>query len=94
VTCLLKARIAQPEETAIASKRLGKHVSTAMNATTEELLEVVFSVGSMQRLHKETSWISQENVQAADKSESLVRVAPVEESPLLEATTQQCIVKT
>jgi hypothetical protein len=36
----------------------------AMNATTEELLEVVFSVGFMQRLYKETSWTSHESLQA------------------------------
>jgi hypothetical protein len=64
VTRLLKARKAQPEETAVAREGPGKHVSTAMNATTEELLEVVFSVGSMQRLHKESSWTSHECLRA------------------------------
>jgi hypothetical protein len=49
VTCLLKARIAEP----IAREWLGKHTSamTNMHATTEELLEAVFSVWSVPRLH-------------------------------------------
>lgn len=42
---LPKARIVEPEETAVDRKRLDKHVPTAMNthARTAELLEMVFS---------------------------------------------------
>jgi hypothetical protein len=58
VTCLLKVRIAEPEKMSIARQWLCKHVSMATKscdrhnryATVEELLEAVFSVGSMQRL--------------------------------------------
>jgi hypothetical protein len=41
VTCLLKAGIAKPEETAVARQWLCKHVSAATeaDATLEELLE-------------------------------------------------------
>jgi hypothetical protein len=35
VTCLLKARIAEPEETAVARKRLSKHASAATNTRTQ-----------------------------------------------------------
>jgi hypothetical protein len=63
VTCLLKAGIVEPEEMAVARQWLCKHVSMATNsrdattythATLEEMLEAVFSVGSMQRLYKES----------------------------------------
>jgi hypothetical protein len=63
VTCLLKARIAEPEEMAVAKQWLCKRISTVTNhvteathihATTEKLLEVVFSVGSMQRLYQDS----------------------------------------
>jgi hypothetical protein len=39
----------EPEELAIARQQLGKHISAAMNthATIEEVLDSVFSVGSM-----------------------------------------------
>jgi hypothetical protein len=45
----------EPEETAIAGQHHGKHMSAAMDthATVEELLEAVFSVWSMPRLHGE-----------------------------------------
>jgi hypothetical protein len=45
----LKAAIVEPEETVVVRQRLGKHVPTATNthATTEELLDAVFSMSSM-----------------------------------------------
>jgi hypothetical protein len=48
----------QPEETAIARQRHGKHVSVAvdMHATVEELLEAVFSMWSVPRLYNENLW--------------------------------------
>jgi hypothetical protein len=54
VTCGLKAGIVEQGEVATARQRHDKHVSTAMNqqATTEELLEAVFSVWSSLRLHR------------------------------------------
>jgi hypothetical protein len=44
-----------PEETAVASERLDKHVSAAKNtrATTEETTEAVFSMRSAPRQYKE-----------------------------------------
>jgi hypothetical protein len=44
-----QAGIVEPEETVVASQRLGKHVPAAENthAETEKLLEAVFSVRSM-----------------------------------------------
>jgi hypothetical protein len=44
----LKGRIAEPEGTAIARKRRGKHVPTETDthATIKELLEAVFSMRS------------------------------------------------
>jgi hypothetical protein len=62
VTCLLKARIEELEKTSIARQRLCKHVSIATNHVTtatdthsmiDELLEVVFCIGSMQKLYKD-----------------------------------------
>jgi hypothetical protein len=56
VACLLKARIVKPAETAVASEWLSsRHVNadTDTLATTEELLEAVFSVRSVPRLYKE-----------------------------------------
>jgi hypothetical protein len=56
VTCPLKARIVEPEETAVARQWLRKHVFTATkhvttatntHATSEELLEAAFSVRSV-----------------------------------------------
>jgi hypothetical protein len=43
---------------AIANQCLGKHTPTAtdMPTKTKELLKTVFSVQSMQRLHKEVQW--------------------------------------
>jgi hypothetical protein len=56
VTWLLKAVIAEPEETAIT--RFCKHVFTSTrshdNTITEELLEAVFSAGSVQKLYNKT----------------------------------------
>jgi hypothetical protein len=51
----LKAGIVQPEETFTVRQRLGKHVPAATNtkAKIEELLETVFSVGSVPRLYNE-----------------------------------------
>jgi hypothetical protein len=45
----LKARIVDPEETAVAKQRLSKHIPTATNteAKIEELLKAVFSMLSM-----------------------------------------------
>jgi hypothetical protein len=42
-------RIVEPEETAVAMQRLGKHVPAATNthATTQELLDSVFSMRSV-----------------------------------------------
>jgi hypothetical protein len=50
----MKARIADQEKTSIARQQLGKHVSAVMNnhATTEDLIEAVFSMQSMLRLYK------------------------------------------
>jgi hypothetical protein len=44
-----------PEETSIARQRLNKQVSVATDtqATTEEFLEIMFSVQSMQSGYKE-----------------------------------------
>jgi hypothetical protein len=55
----MQAGIPDPEETAIASQWLCKHVSTATHVTAVtitraavgELLEAVFYVGSVQRLY-------------------------------------------
>jgi hypothetical protein len=63
VTYLLKVGIAEPEKTPVSRQRVCKHVSMAtsslttvtdMHATIEELLEAVSSVGSVQRLYKES----------------------------------------
>jgi hypothetical protein len=64
VACLLRARIAEPEEMAVARELLYKHISMAThscdcsnrytNATSEELLEAVFSMRSVPTLYKET----------------------------------------
>jgi predicted SPOUT superfamily RNA methylase MTH1 len=56
VTRLLKARTVEPEETPVVREWL---VNTfprqgIQNSTTEELLEAVFSMLSMQRLYKES----------------------------------------
>jgi hypothetical protein len=66
MTCLLKAGIAEPKETAVAREWLCKHVSMATNShdhsnrytntTIEELLEAVFSVRSMPTIYEETVW--------------------------------------
>jgi hypothetical protein len=55
VTLRLKAGIVEPEETSIARKQFRKHVPAATNtqATIEELVEMVFSVGSVPRLYNE-----------------------------------------
>jgi hypothetical protein len=56
MTCLLKARTAEPEETAVARERLGQHIlqqpnhataATDTHATIEEVLETVFSMQSV-----------------------------------------------
>jgi hypothetical protein len=48
----LKERIVEPEKKAITREQLGKHPSEAISvqATIEELLEVVFSMRSLRRL--------------------------------------------
>jgi hypothetical protein len=53
VTCPLKSRVAEPEETPVARVRLGKYASavTDTHPTKEELLEAVFSMRSVQRLY-------------------------------------------
>jgi hypothetical protein len=58
VAYLLKARIVESEETAVARKLHGKHISSVTNthATIEELLEAVFSLRSVPRLYKESAW--------------------------------------
>jgi hypothetical protein len=45
----------EPEETAVTRQRFVKHVSAAtdMRATIEELLETLFSMRSVLRLHSE-----------------------------------------
>jgi hypothetical protein len=59
VACLLKSRIVKPAETTVARERLCKHACchtmavTDMHATTEELLEAVFSLWSVPRLYNE-----------------------------------------
>jgi hypothetical protein len=65
LTCLLKVRIAKPEERAIDRQWLCKHVSRVTksrerrnryeNETIKELLEAVFSDESSPRLRKEAS---------------------------------------
>jgi uncharacterized protein YdgA (DUF945 family) len=47
----------EPEETPTARQRLGKQVSVAMDmqATTEELLGMTFSIQSMQRGYNKSS---------------------------------------
>jgi hypothetical protein len=54
-----------PDQTSIASQQLGKHVAVATDThvTIEELLEKVFSMGSVQNLYNEnqdalTDWSS------------------------------------
>jgi hypothetical protein len=51
----LKAGIVEPEETSFTKQRLGKYFPPVTNtqATIEEFLESVFSVGSPPRLHNE-----------------------------------------
>jgi hypothetical protein len=52
-----KTRIVEPEGTAVDRQQLHKQlVSKAMNdqATIEDLLEAVFSIGSVSRLYKQT----------------------------------------
>jgi hypothetical protein len=54
---ILSAGIVEPEETVVARELFCKHVSTATrlhDATIKELLERLFSVGSVQRLYKGT----------------------------------------
>jgi hypothetical protein len=73
----MKARIADPEKIIIARQQYGKHVSVVINnhTTTEELLEVLFSMWKLPRLYKEIqlefpvsreyelpSWVSCERV--------------------------------
>jgi hypothetical protein len=55
VTRQLKTRIGEGVEVVIARQQSGKHVSTVINqnTTTEELLEVVFSVWYMPKLYSE-----------------------------------------
>jgi hypothetical protein len=62
---LLKATIAEPENASIARQWLCKLVCTQKNyviaatdtyATIVELLEAAFSVGCVQRLHKESQF--------------------------------------
>jgi hypothetical protein len=55
VTLRLKARILEIEEAAVARQRRLKQVSSATNkhATTEELLEAVFSIPSLPRLYSD-----------------------------------------
>lgn len=57
-TCHLRVEIVEPEEMSNASQWLSKHVLAAMDmyATTEEFLEVVFSVLSMPRLCNVDQW--------------------------------------
>jgi hypothetical protein len=54
VTWSLKVRIAELEEMYITRQRLDKHVPVAMatHATMEELLETMFSMGSILKLYK------------------------------------------
>jgi hypothetical protein len=51
----MKAGIAVPEKTSIDRQRHDKHISAVKNnhATTEELLEAVFSMQFVLRLYKE-----------------------------------------
>jgi hypothetical protein len=59
VACLLKARLMEPAETAVAREHLCKHshclvmATTDMHATIEKLLESVFSVQSVSRLYND-----------------------------------------
>jgi hypothetical protein len=50
----LKAGVTEPEEIYITKQRLGKHVpmATSTQATLEEFLGTVFSVGSSPRLYR------------------------------------------
>jgi hypothetical protein len=73
----MKAEIADPEKTSTARQRRGKHVSVVTNnyATTEELLEAVFSVRSMLRLYTENQLefsVSQKCELVAVRSQQLV----------------------
>lgn len=54
----LKARIREPGKISVDSQQLNKYVSMATNmtATIEEMLEAMFSMWSMQRLHNEDQW--------------------------------------
>jgi hypothetical protein len=52
MTQQMKARIVDPEKLSIARQQYSKHVSAVTNnhTTTEELLEVMFSMRPMPRL--------------------------------------------
>jgi hypothetical protein len=51
----IETRIVERKETAVAKQRLGKHFSAATNQqeTIDELLETIFSIRSLLRLHDE-----------------------------------------
>jgi hypothetical protein len=52
----MKARTVEPEKTTVTRQRLGRHFCGDMYATTEELLEEMFSMQSKPRLYNEDQW--------------------------------------
>jgi hypothetical protein len=58
VTLHLQGRIVEPKGTVVARQRRDKHVSAATNthATTEELLEAMFSMQSVSMLYSDGHW--------------------------------------
>jgi hypothetical protein len=102
----MKAGIADPEKISIARQCHCKHVSAVTNnhATTEKLLEVMFSMLSFPRLYKENKleFLISQKCESVEKSAVIcgwevpagrdVSTEP-EESPLLKAVTMQFLAK-
>jgi ribosome-interacting GTPase 1 len=75
-----KVGIVEPEETAVAMQRMGKHASAATNqhAAIEELLEMVFYMQSVERLYTRTKEKSLQN-KVLCTTENFPRCTPVRE---------------
>jgi hypothetical protein len=94
IPCPLKARIIEPEETAVTRQWFGKHDSavTDTHVAREELLYAVFSVGSSSRLSlyvdvgQETEWASLTRVEAGSNTSTVtLRVVTGDEMGLKKA---------
>jgi hypothetical protein len=76
VTWQRKVRVGDSEKTSIARQWHSKHVSTVTNNhATEELLVVVFSIGSVPRLYKENQLSFQSRMWGSFRHGSAVGVA-------------------